>query len=235
MGMKDQGQCGSCWAYSVTSEVESSHFMATGDLIELSTQQIISCDDEDDGCGGGDPVSAYQYLKNAKGLDNATDYPDMSSLSGDSETCTWNDRVSVRVSGFKWAVPSCTEGGCKHQDEDRLMRALLKHGPVSICVDAEDWDVYKGGIWKRACSSAADDLDHCVQLVGYDKSGKTPFWIIRNEWGQDWGIDGYMHLAMGRNLCGLADEATIAITDKGFLAAVEGSPEKPQGEAFISV
>merc|ERR1711988_785343 len=89
--------------------------------------------------------------------------------------------------------------------------ALATKGPISICVNAggNGWQVYKKGVFSKKCSGASSKLDHCVQLVGYDKTGSTPYWIVRNSWAADWGIDGYMHLEMGKNLCGVADEATI--------------------------
>jgi len=210
--VKDQGQCGSCWAFSTTEEIESQTFMSTGKLPVLSTQQITSCDKSDDGCDGGDTVSAYAYVKKAGGLDSASDYPDKSHTSGRTGKCTWDKKEVAKVTGFTYATKPCNSGKCKNQDEDGLAAALAAKGPVSICVNAggNGWQVYKKGVYSKKCSGAASDLDHCVQLVGYDKSGPTPYWIVRNSWNTDWGIDGYMHLKMGDNLCGVADEATIA-------------------------
>jgi len=214
--VKDQGQCGSCWAFSTTEEIESAVFMATGTLETLSTQQIISCDKKDLGCNGGDTVTAYAYVEKAGGLDVASDYPDRSHVSGRTGKCTWDKKKAAKVTGFTYATKPCNRGACKNQDEDALATALAAKGPVSICVNAGDsgWQNYKRGVYSKRCSGASDDLDHCVQLVGYDKSGSTPYWIVRNSWNTDWGIDGYMHLAMGRNLCGVADEATIAQATK---------------------
>lgn len=210
--VKDQGSCGSCWAFSTTEEIESAVFMATGKLPVLSTQQIISCDKTDAGCNGGDTISAYQYVEKAGGLDTASDYPDKSHSTGRTGKCTWDKKEAAKVTGFAYATKPCTEGACKHQDEDALAAALAAKGPVSICVNAggNGWQNYKRGVFSKKCSGASSDLDHCVQLVGYDKSGATPYWIVRNSWNTDWGIDGYMHLEMGKNLCGVADEATIA-------------------------
>lgn len=210
--VKDQGQCGSCWAFSTTEEIESQMFMSTGKLPILSTQQIISCDKTDDGCDGGNTETAYAYVKKAGGLDSAADYPDKSHKSGRTGKCNWDKKEVAKVTGFKYATKPCNSGACKHQDEDALASALAAKGPVSICVNAggNGWQVYKKGIFSKKCSGAASQLDHCVQLVGYDKSGPTPYWIVRNSWNTDWGIDGYMHLKMGENLCGVADDATIA-------------------------
>jgi C1A family cysteine protease len=209
--VKDQGSCGSCWAFSATEEIESAVFMAIGKLPTLSTQQIISCDKVDQGCNGGDTVTAYKYVEKAGGLDTASDYPDRSHLSGRTGHCTWDKEKAAKVSGFTYATKPCDSGACKHQDEDALAAALVAKGPVSICVNAggSGWQNYKRGVYSKRCSGASSELDHCVQLVGYDKSGAKPYWIVRNSWNTDWGIEGYMHLEMGKNLCGVADEATI--------------------------
>lgn len=121
------------------------------------------------------------------------------------------------MSGFTYATKPCDSGQCKNQDEDALATALANKGPVSVCVNAggNGWQNYRSGIYTKKCSGAASKLDHCVQLVGYDKSGSTPYWIVRNSWNTDWGINGYMHLEMGSNACGVADEATL----------VQASPE----------
>lgn len=215
--VKDQGQCGSCWAFSTTEEIESQVFMATGALPTLSTQQIISCDKgQDQGCDGGDTVTAYKYVQKAGGLDTGADYPDKSHKSGNTGKCTWDKKVAAKVTGFTYATKPCNSGACKNQDEDALAAALAAKGPVSICVNAagNGWQSYKRGVFSKKCSGASSKLDHCVQLVGYDKSGATPYWIVRNSWNTDWGIDGYMHLEMGKNLCGVADEATIVQATK---------------------
>ena len=83
-------------------------------------------------------------------------------------------------------------------------------GPVSIAADASDWSSYTSGILTSDdCSSSAYKLDHAIQLVGYNEDGDTPYWIVRNSWSSDWGIDGYLYLEMGENTCGLADKAAI--------------------------
>merc|ERR1712139_370456 len=186
MGVKNQGNCGSCWAFSATEEIESAVFMATKKLPVLSTQQIISCDKQDEGCNGGDPVTAYKFVEKNDGIDSGSDYPDQSHRTGKG-------------------------GQCKNQDENGLAAALVAKGPISICVNAggNGWQTYKRGIFSKKCSSAAAKMDHCVQLVGYDKTGDSPYWIVRKSWNTDWGIDGFMHLEMGKNLCGVADETTV--------------------------
>merc|ERR1712216_344895 len=120
----------------------------------------------------------------AGGLDSASDYPDSSHIDGRTLKCKRHFQAAVKVTSFAYATKPCTEGSCHRQDEGALKRALAQHGPVSVCVNAGDWQNYRGGIYKRRCSGASDKLDHCVQLVGYDSSRwtRTPFWIVRNSW-----------------------------------------------------
>merc|ERR1712139_443262 len=211
MGVKNQGNCGSCWAFSATEEIESAVFMATKKLPVLSTQQIISCDKQDDGCNGGDPVTAYKFVEKNDGIDSGSDYPDQSHRTGKGGKCQNKKEKDAKVTAYAYAVKPRKSGQCKNQDEKGLAAALVAKGPISICVNAggNGWQNYKRGIFSKKCPGASSKLDHCVQLVGYDKSGSTPYWLVRNSWAADWGIEGYMHLEMGKNLCGVADEATV--------------------------
>lgn len=187
---------------SLWRQESSRHFQRSRS--SLATKQTVVCD-------GGDTVTAYKYVEKAGGLDLASDYPDSHS-TGRTGTCTWDEEKAAKVTGFTYATAPCNSGSCKNQDEDKLAASLAAKGPVSICVNAggSGWQMYKNGVFSKTCSGAWSKLDHCVQLVGYDKTGAKPYLIVRNSWTTDWGIDGYMHLEMGKNLCGVADEATIA-------------------------
>jgi len=187
--------------------------MANGQLPPpLSTQQVISCDKQDDGCDGGDLPTALHYLEKAGGQDTNADYPDRSHQTGKTHKCKWDKKEVVKVTDFKYAVQPCSEGACKNQDEDKLAAALAHYGPLSICLNAEVWDDYSGGIFKKKCSSAASAMDHCVQLVGYDKTQK--WWKVRNSWTTSWGEEGFIRLPMGDNACGVANEAVIISVGK---------------------
>lgn len=226
--VKDQGDCGSCWAFSAVQEIESSIFMATGKLpVPLSTQQIISCDKDDNGCDGGDPSSAYEYVMKAGGLDSDKDYPDTSHVDGKDGKCKWDKKKVASVKGHTYAVKPCQDGSCTHQDEDGLAAALASKGPISICVNAQKgWQSYKKGILAVSCPGKADGLDHAVQVVGYNKAADKPYWIVRNSWNTDWGVDGFIYLPMGHNACGIADEATFVATG-GKPPAPSPSPPSP--------
>jgi len=205
--VKDQGQCGSCWAFSATEGIESGVFMTDGTAPPpLSPQQITSCDTIDGGCNGGDLPSAFDYVESAGGLDTEADYPYTSS-TGRTGSCKSHQNV-VKVTDYKYAVPPCQGGSCSSQDEDGLKAALNSYGPLSVCVNAENFNSYYGGVVRSgSCSGAYNKLDHCVQLVGYDTTASTPYWKVKNSWAADWGEAGFIRLPMGENACGIADEA----------------------------
>jgi len=207
--VKDQGYCGSCWAFSATEGIESGLFMTTGQIMKLSEQQIVACDKTDGGCDGGDLPTAFDYVEKNGGIDTQSDYPDTSSTSGNTGKCKSNKQKKkvVKVTDYQYAVPPCTGGACKNQKESDMMAALNTYGPLSVCVNANDWDGYSTGIYKTKCSGKYNDLDHCVQLVGYDTTGSTSYWKVRNSWASDWGEKGFIRLPMGENACGIADEA----------------------------
>lgn len=204
--VKNQGNCGSCWAFSATEAVESAVFMKTGKLpAPLSTEQLVDCDGEDSGCDGGDTSTAMQYIEKAGGQDSASDYKDRSSGTGTTQKCSWDHEVAVSVTGYKWAVPPCKSGACNNQNEKDLAAAVAKYGPISICVNANDaWESYAGGILKGKCAHGYNTMNHCTQLVGYDLSGSEPYWKVRNSWGSDFGENGFIRLPFGENACSVA-------------------------------
>jgi len=206
--VKDQQQCGSCWAFSATEQIESNWFLAGNELIELSPQQIVSCDTTDAGCGGGWTYNAYAYVQGAGGLDTDASYP-YTSGAGDSGTCDnpLPSSPAAQITGFGYAVPPCQDS-CTSQDETTMANYMAANSPLSVCVDAESWQDYSSGILTDNCPSAYSDIDHCVQAVGFDTTGPTPYWIVRNSWNTNWGEQGFIRVAMGSNLCGIADVAT---------------------------
>ena len=102
------------------------------------------------------------------------------------------------VTGYDYAVPACASGACNNQNMTLLAQNIASHGPASICVNAANWSKYEGGVMSTsACGGfAADDLDHSVQLTGYNADAHTPYWIVRNSWATDWGQNGYIYLSI---------------------------------------
>jgi hypothetical protein len=114
------------------------------------------------------------------------------------------------ISTYSYATPPCTDT-CANQDLSMLNENVATVAPASICVNAGRWNLYVGGVMTtEACGGFAyDDLDHCVQLTGYDLEAEEPYYAVRNSWSTNWGNDGYIYLSANGNTCGLADEATF--------------------------
>merc|ERR1719498_760243 len=229
--VKNQGQCGSCWAFSATEAIESQMILTTGDKYDftLSPQQIASCTPDSGtygcaGCNGGFTEGAYEYVKSAPGLANGFFIPYEQSLteSQNTKTCPTEKVQQIdgeleqlsgsyaQVSGYHYATTPCTSGACTNQDLTAFA-AALETTPLSVCVNAGAWNDYTGGVLtSAACGSmGADAQDHCVMAVGFNSTAPTPYWIVRNSWATTWGEQGYIYLEMAKNTCGLADDATI--------------------------
>merc|ERR1711988_1003476 len=229
--VKNQGQCGSCWAFSATEAIESQMILATGAKYDftLSPQQIASCTPNSGtygcaGCNGGFTEGAYEYVKSAPGLANGFFIPYEQSLteSQNTKACPTSKVNQItgeleqlqggyaQVSGYSYAVKPCTSGACTNQNLKGLAAALEKT-PLSVCVNAGTWNDYTGGVLtSAACGSmGAASQDHCVMAVGFNSTAPTPYWIVRNSWATTWGEQGYIYLEMAKNTCGLADDATI--------------------------
>jgi len=195
----NQGQCGSCWAFSATETIESYWALAGNSLTQLSMEQIVSCDTsgQDQGCNGGFPSGAYQYVENAGGIEAYTDYP-YSAESGEAGSCNFQSSdVVCTVTGY---TSINGETGLYQQTSSS------SGGPVSVCVDASSWQNYNGGV----LSQCGNSVDHCVQLVGYANYGQSgAYWIVRNSWGESWGENGDIYIAIGEDLCSIGDYATV--------------------------
>jgi len=195
----NQGQCGSCWAFSATETIESYWALAGNSLTQLSMEQIVSCDTngQDQGCNGGFPSGAYSYVESAGGIEAYSDYP-YSAESGEAGQCNFNSAdVVCTVTGYN---SISGETGLYQQTSSS------SGGPVSVCVDASSWQNYNGGV----LSQCGNSVDHCVQLVGYANYGQSgAYWIVRNSWGEDWGEDGFIWVEIGEDLCSIGDYATI--------------------------
>jgi cathepsin F len=195
----NQGQCGSCWAFSTTENIESMWALSGKTLTSLAVQQIVDCDTSDGGCGGGNPPTAYQYVISAGGMEPWSDYP----YTGQNDNCAFQSSdVVATISSWTYVTQS--------SDETQMQNYLYSNGPLSVCVDASTWQYYTGGII-MAGSGCGNSLDHCVMITGYGSQSGVNFWWVRNSWGTDWGQSGYLQVQMGSDVCGIADECTSSV------------------------
>lgn len=239
--VKNQGQCGSCWAHSAAEQIESQWALNGNAIWEFSPQQIASCTTTAAGCGGGQTTLAYEYLMGlptTEGLSSGASAPYVQSMwqqctsASCTEACSAID-LSVlateemltgyyaTVTGYDYATPPCT-GKCNAQNITLFAQNVATQGPASVCVDASTWNLYTGNgavVAASTCASAYYDLDHCVQLTGYNADAPNPYWIVRNSWSTDWGNAGAIYLqydpASNSNPCGIADEATFVTVTQG--------------------
>lgn len=197
--VKDQGYCGSCWAFSAVEQIESDAIRTLGYSTPLSPEQFVQCDRTSFGCDGGWTESAYKYAMKNKGVQTDADYPYTSGTAGVTGTCT------VDYNKAKIAVKSFTT----ISGETNMANYVLSTGPLSVCVDASSWSTYKGGIM----STCSKNINHCVQAVGVD-TATGGYWKIRNSWGTGWGESGFIRLAYGQNTCGLTNDPTYTVVAK---------------------
>jgi C1A family cysteine protease len=200
--VKNQEQCGSCWAFSATENIESMWCIKNNldctTFTPLSPQEIVDCDTTDSGCAGGWPYNAFQFVITEGGMETAANYP----YTAQDGTCAFQSNlVAVTISSWQYATTN--------SDETTLQNNLVGWGALSVCVDASSWQDYTSGVLMAA--DCTNNIDHCVQLVGYDMTQSTPFWIVRNSWGTDWGMNGYIELQYGQDTCAVADVATSCV------------------------
>lgn len=193
--IKNQGQCGSCWAFSTTGTLESNLAISKGQLNSFSEQQLVDCCGDEGyqclGCNGAWPEWAMNYI-NAKGIVMENEYAYTARKAACKPTPTAKKYLN---SAKPWTM--IPEGNL-----DSLRSAIASSGPVSISIDASNWSFYKSGVFSN-CGTKV--LNHAVVVVGYN-SDQT--WIVRNSWGANWGDHGYITLGSG-NTCGITEHAVV--------------------------
>jgi len=208
--VKNQGECGSCWAFSTTGSLEGAHYRLTNKLVELSEQQLVDCSAKyhNEGCNGGLMDNAFEYVKENGGLDTEDTYP----YHAHQEKCHFNKKnIGSTCAGYN-DIPS--------GNEEALQEAVATVGPISVAIDAteEKFMLYKEGIFvDDTCSNGEGELDHGVLVVGYGSNttnagDSADYWIVKNSWGPGWGEKGYIRMARNLdNMCGVATAASYPL------------------------
>jgi len=192
--VKNQAQCGSCWAFATVANIEGTAFVATKKLVSLSEQELVDCDKAtgDVGCGGGLPSNAFKdMIQNKIGLETEGAYP---YTAQDGQCKAASSKEVAFIGGWK-AIST---------DEDQIAAALMQYGPLAIGINAGPMQFYSGGIskpWKILCNPKR--LDHGVAIVGFGQESGVKYWTIRNSWGPTWGEKGYYRIIRGTGACGL--------------------------------
>jgi len=199
-GIKNQGQCGSCWSFSTTGSTEGCNAIAGRQLVGLSEQNLMDCSTSqgNQGCDGGLMTQAMDYIISNGGVDTESSYP----YTAEDGTCSYN---AQNVGGTLKSYKNVAAG-----DETDLMNKNAV-GPVSVAIDAShnSFQFYSSGIYYEPdCSTS--QLDHGVLAVGYDTNSQGDYWIVKNSWGTDWGLSGYIWMTRNKNNnCGIATMATL--------------------------
>ncbi|EJW79799.1 cysteine protease 6 [Wuchereria bancrofti] len=197
--VKNQGSCGSCWAFSVTGNIESLWAIKTGNLISLSEQELIDCDVIDNGCNGGLPINAFREIKRMGGLEPEDQYP----YKAKNGTCHLvRAQIAVTI-----------DDAIEIPRNETVMKAwIAQRGPLSVGIDAELLAYYKSGILHPSKSRCPPSkINHGVLITGYGIENGLPYWTIKNSWGEEWGENGYFRLMRGKDICGVSDLVSSAI------------------------
>merc|ERR1719174_2099005 len=196
--VKNQGQCGSCWAFSTTGSLEGAFVVAGNELTSLSEQMLVSCDHGGDmGCNGGLMDNAFKWVEGNGGICSEDDYP-YTSGSGSLGQCKTKCNPVMTISGFSDVNPG---------DEDDLTKAVSGQ-PVSVAIEADQsgFQLYKRGVFDGNCGK---QLDHGVLAVGYGTDGGKDYWKVKNSWGGSWGEKGYIRMIRGQDQCGITQAASF--------------------------
>lgn len=201
--IQDQGQCGSCWAFSAVEAIETEYAIKYGHLYKFSEQNLLDCDFFCDGCDGCEMDNAFEFI--LEGQDGNLTLSDKYPYYPFPQKCKYDPSSTIHVLEGYVDLPK--------GDEVALAAAVQQYGVISIAIDASHYSfqLYFGGIYDEpSCDSTY--LDHAVGLIGYGSERGVNYWIVRNSWGLDWGENGYIRMVKDKNnQCGEASDASYPI------------------------
>jgi len=203
--VKDQGDCGSCYAFSATGTLEGQMMLKKNKNLSLSEQQLVDCSYRNKGCRGGLPSTCYDYIIDVGGIES-------------EDTYYYLERRSIcRADKSKFVATVTDYKYIERGNEEALREAVANIGPVSVGIYATyNFQSYHGGVLVDENCWDGCGLNHGVLAVGYgtieSPSKKLDYWIVKNSWGSNWGEHGYVRMARNHdNLCGIATQATFPI------------------------
>lgn len=191
--VKDQGQCGSCWAFACTETAESVYALKNGMLPTLAPQELVDCVKTNYGCSGGMIDNTLSFIIQ-NGLNEEKDYP----YSAKNGVC--------HGTPTSYKLDKCFD---VPEGNELLLKEAVSHGPVVACIEADQraFQFYRSGVLKK--NNCGTNLDHAIQVVGYGEDNGLKYWLVRNSWGKSWGDNGYVRLERTENTrsdgtCGIA-------------------------------
>jgi len=209
--IKNQGQCGSCWAFSTIGVIESKWAIKGNKLTSFSEQEIVDCSvgcsEEppygkvcNQGCNGGWQWNAFYDIVGWKGVELETAYP----YTAQTGTCQRTQHGPPEAQISNYTCLSTPQGAVAN--EDQMAAYLVANGPIAIAMDAGLLESYSSGIINPTAGQCSQvQLDHAIIIVGFGVDATAgAFWIVRNSWGETWGEQGYFRIVRGVNACGLA-------------------------------
>ena len=208
-GVKNQGSCGSCWAFATVANLEGLYAAKKGTIKTFSEQMLVDCDTSDSACNGGLMEYAFTWLKKNGGIMYEADY----AYTGYKGTCrsSASKYADFKVTGYKKLGSSYSTWSCV--DEDEIKEFLYETGPLAIALNADLLQTYTGGILDVTSTQCpTNGINHAVTLVGYgtDSTSGKAYWLVKNSWGKSWGESGYFRIKRGSGTCGVNCYITTA-------------------------